>query len=636
MIGVGDSGLIAGVLQLSVPSYALRLVHRFGTQRVGWFVVTAFISLAFLHLLGPAKPAGTGLGSAILMDTLYAGGSVLLIIGMCHVENLFAEQERVRSQTASLRSEWESRFKEESANLARANQGLVQEIAQRDQIVEALKASEAHYRFLFVENPQPMWILDLRSCRFLAVNSATLRQYGFTAEEFMTLTGRDLLLPVNAAGFLEDISKPCPAVESRGVWQHCKKDGTLIDVELSAVDLTFGDAAARLFLATDITERRRREMDLRKVHKMETVGHVAGGVAHHLNNILTIIEGNASILMEKPLDLQSAEKLEHISSAVMRAAGITRQLLAAGARQSLRLESLDLNGLIRSLNPMLRRLIGEHIALESSCAYLPQIHADRRLLEHVIINLVLNARDAMSDGGVLTIGTARVRIDDDKIETGHPGKTGEFVRLSISDTGCGMTPQIESRLFEPFFTTREQGLGLGLASVFGIVKQHSGWVEYTTDAGSGTEFRVFLPATSKLPETAQPAEAAPAKQAKATVLLVEPEDRARTLAHFVLNRHGYKVIEADCGATALVLWDSQATDVDLLFTNLILPGDISGRALAERFQQSKPGLKVVYSVDQNPGADEQAAIQPEGMELVSKPFGPDKLIQVIRSSLGAA
>ena len=635
MIGAGDSGLIAGVLQLSVPSYALRLVHRFGTQRVGWFVVTAFISLAFLHLLGPAKPAGTGVGSAILLDALYAGGSVLLIIGMCHVENLFAEQERTRSQTESLRSEWESQVSEETANLARTNQGLVQEIARRDQIVDALRASEAHYRFLFVENPQPMWILDLRSCRFLAVNNAALRQYGFTAEEFMTLTGRDLMLPVKAAAFLEDISKPCSAVESRGVWQHCKKDGTLIDVELSAVDMTFGEAAARLFLVSDITERRRREMELRKTHKMETVGLVAGGVAHHLNNILTIIEGNASILMEKPLDLQSAEKLEHISSAVMRASGIARQLLAAGGRQTLRLESLDLNGMIRSLNPMLRRLIGEHIALEISCAYVPQIQADRRLLEHVIINLVLNARDAMADGGVLALGTARVRIDDAKIETGHPDKTGEFVRFSVRDTGCGMTPQIQSRLFEPFFTTREQGLGLGLASIFGIVKQHSGWIEYTTEAGSGTEFRIFLPATSKLTDTAQPAETTAAKQVKATVLLVEPEDRSRTLAHFVLNRYGYKVIEADCGATALVLWDSQAANVDLLFTNLNLPGDISGRALAERFQQSKPGLKVIYSVDQNPGADEQAAIQPEGMDLISKPFGPDKLVQVVQSSLAS-
>ena len=234
-----------------------------------------------------------------------------------------------------------------------------------------------------------------------------------------------------------------------------------------------------------------------------------------------------------------------------------------------------------------------------------------------------------------TIGTARVRIDDNKIETGHPDKTGEFVRLSVSDTGCGMTPQIQSRLFEPFFTTREQGLGLGLASVYGIIKQHSGWIEFTTDAGSGTEFRVFLPATSKLPDTAQPAEAAPAKQGRATVLLVEPDDRSRTLAHFVLNRHGYKIIEADCAATALLLWDGQGANVDLLFTNLNLPGDISGRALAERLQQSKPGLKVVYSVDQNPGADEQVSIQPEGMELVSKPFGPDRLVQVVQGSLAS-
>jgi signal transduction histidine kinase len=420
------------------------------------------------------------------------------------------------------------------------------------------------------------------------------------------------------------------------VWQHCKKDGTLMDVELTAFDLKFGEAAARLILANDITQRRRREMELRKTHKMETIGHVAGGVAHHLNNILTIIQGNASILMEKPLDLQSTEKLEHISSAVTRASGLARQLLAAGGRQPMRPEALDLNGLIRSLNPMLRRLVGEQVALEVSTAYVPRIQVDRRMLEHVIINLTLNARDAMSEGGVLTISTARVHIDDEKVETGHPGKSGDFVRLSVRDTGCGISSQIQSRLFEPFFTTREQGMGLGLASIHGIVKQHSGWVEFSTDVGSGTEFRIFLPIVSSSTDPAQSAEAQPARQGKETILLVEPEDRARTLAHFVLNRFGYRIIEADCASTAMLFWNTQSANIDLLLTNMKLPGDISGTALAKKFQEHKPGLKVVFSVDANQETNEQTSSQPEGMQLISKPFSPDNLVQVIGSSLTAA
>ena len=640
MIGVGVVGAvgavgtfswIAGALQLVVPSYALRLIRRFGTQQVGWFIVTAFASLALLHLLGPQKSMGAGPVSGITLDFVYAIGAALLLIGMGHIETLFSEREQSRWSEESLRRKWESQIKEETVALARTNQELLEELARRDQAGTALEESEARYRSLFMENPQPMWVLDLRSCRFLAVNKAVLRQYGFTADEFMTLTGRDLLLPSAAAEFLQDVSKPCPGVESRGIWQHCKKDGTLIDVEISAVDLKFGEVSARLFLANDITRRRRREMEVRKAHKLEIIGQVAGGVAHHFNNILAIIEGHVSVLLEKPLDLKSAEQVEHISATVGRAANLTRQLLAAGGRQLINPAPVDLNGLIRNMTPLLRRLAGERIALDNTFSWLPPALADRQSVERVIVNLVLNARDAMPNGGKLTFRTAKVHLDEDAVESGHSGKSGDFIRLAVRDTGCGMTPQVQSRLFEPFFTTKGpgKGLGLGLASVYGLVKQQGGWIEFTTHARVGTEFKIFLPCAPESTNT----DATPAAPAKGTILLVEAEERTRALARFVLDRHGYRIIEADCAATALVLWAGQGASVDLLLTDMNFPNGLSGCDLALQLRQSRPGLKVVYTSGANGDTADQDPALWEGLKIISKPYSPDTLLQAVQDSL---
>ena len=636
MSGLGVFGWIAGALQLVVPTYAFRLVRRFGTQRVGWFVATAFISLALLHLLEPQRYIGGRSVPGLTLDFIYVVGSVLLLSGMSHIETLFSERERARWSEERLRRKWKAEAAEETAHLVRTNQELVQEIARRDQLEKALEESESQYRNLFTDNPQPMWILELRSCRFLAANQAALRLYGFTAEEFMTLTGRDLLLPAAAAGFLRDVCQPCRGAQSRGIWQHCKKDGTLIDVEITAIDLNFGDTPARLMLANDITRRRQREMEQRNALKLETIGHVAGGVAHHFNDLLAVIEGHTTALLERPLDLKSAEELEHISKTVTRANALTRQLLAAAGRQLLQPEPLDLNGLLRNMNPLIHRLIGEHILPEITCRYAPLILADRPLVEHVIVNLVLNARDAMPNGGTLSISTAKVRIDEDHVESGHPGRAGDFVRLTVRDTGCGMTPEVQARLFEPFFTTRDpgKGMGLGLATVYGIVRQLSGWIDFATEVGVGTEFRVFLPCAPGLPATGE-TEFSPAAPAKGTILLVESDERVRAMARFVLNGHNYRVIEADSAATALVLWQGQGTNVSLLLIDERLPGDITGCDLAHRLQQSQPALKVIYTSDSTAEPDGQASAQLDGVTYISKPYSPDNLVRTVQSTLGS-
>lgn len=571
------------------------------------------------------------------MNLVLMIGSVLLLIGMGHMETVFSEREHAQWSEQSLKKRWESKLKEETANLVAAKEELLQELARRDEIQQALEESEARYRFLFMENPQPMWTLDLRSCRFLAVNQAALRQYGFAAEEFMALTGRDLLLPANVAEFLQDAAKPCPGVEARGVWRHCKKDGTLIEVEITAVDLMYADSPARLILATDITERGRRESKLRNACKLEVMGQLAGGVAHHFNDLFTIIDGNASALLEKQLDPRSAEQLEHIGAAITRASGLTRQLLAAGGRQMMKPEPVDLNALIRISNQMVRRLLGERIVLENVCgSFLPPVQADRHLLEHVIVNLVLNSREAMPNGGTLTISTAKVRVTEDEAKRDPQLRAGDFVRLEVRDTGCGMAPQVQSRLFEPFFTTRDagEGMGLGLASVYGIVSQHSGWMEFSSEVGVGTEFRVFLPCAPTPDDLAGNDSQTATSRVKGTVFLVEAEDRVRALARFVLNRHGYRVIEADCSATALVLWAGQAPSVDLLLTDVSLPGDLSGSQLAAQLRQNRPGLKVIYAGESDSSPDAPNPELLEGSKFISKPYNPDSLLKAVEGLFG--
>ena len=617
-----------------VPSYALRLVRRFGTRQVGWFIVTVFSSLALLHLMGLMRAPGVSPAGGGRLDLVYLIGSVLLLIGMGHVETLFAERQQARWNEEVLRRTLKSRVQEETAELLAAKEELVQELARRDERVGALEQSEARYRVLFEENPQPMLVLDLRSCRFLAANQAALHGTGFAADELMALTGRDAVSPADADAFLQDAAKPCSGVEPRGVWKHCTKNGTVIEVEITAVDFQCGDSAARLILATNVTPRRQRETQLKKAQKMEAIGRIAGGVALHFNTLFTLIEADADALLDQLQDLQSAERLEHIRVAVGRASGLTRQLLVASGKQPVKPEPVNLNEVIKDMNAMLRQLLGDSVALENIFGYhTALILADRHLIERAIVHLALNARDAMTGGGTLTLRTSKVRVAEDEAAREPQARAGDFVRLEVRDNGCGMPAEVRENLFEPFFTTKSPGMGLGLASVRGIVSQHSGWIDLVTEPGAGTEFRIYLPCapSSSAPGDAKPGPAAPA--IKGTILLVEPEDRLRALARFVLNHQGYRVIEADGSATALVLWAGQASAVDLLLIDLNLRGDFSGTQLAERLRQARPGLKVVYASDQPMSGDVQDQAPSEGFTYIPKPYSPGGLLQAVQSLL---
>jgi two-component system cell cycle sensor histidine kinase/response regulator CckA len=638
MIGVGAFDATAGALQLVVPSYGLRLVRRFGVQRVGWFLVVAFATLASLHLLEPVGPGGRGFGPDFALNVVYVAGSVLLLIGMGHMDTFFSQHERARSQEENLNEQWGEQVERKTAHLTRANEALQQEIVRRQHAEALLQESEAQYRFLFTENPQPMWIFDLQQCRFLAVNKAALRHYGYSPDEFMRLTPQDLLPSEQAEAFLLDVSQSCAHAESRTCWQHYRRDQSLIDVELSARDLSYSGVPARLVVIHDLTQRRNQEAEAFQANKMEMVGRIAGGVAHRFNDILSVIETHTALLRQSAKDPAAAEQLQELSVVTTRGTNLGYQMLATSGRQLMQPRPLDLNRLITNLSLILRRVAGDKVLFQNLVGRTPlPIMGDPKVIENVLISLVKNARDAMPDKGTVTINTAVVQVSKPPIQQDPQSNVTEFVRISVRDTGCGMTPEVREHLFEPFFTTKgpDKGQGLGLACVFGSVRQHWGWVEYTTAVGSGTEFRIFLPCVSDslLPSVSE-IQASTTVQ-RGTVLLIDPDDRARGVARYVLNRNGYRVIEADSSSIALVLWEGQARQVDLVLTDLALPGS-SGFDLANQLRQSRPDLKVVFACANEAELKNQEANLQEDMKWVAKPYRSDQLAETIERMLPQA
>jgi PAS domain S-box-containing protein len=426
--------------------------------------------------------------------------------------------------------------------------------------------------------------------------------------------------------------------EWRGEFHNRKKNGELF-WELSMISPIFNAAGAithYLAVKEDITERKQLEEQLRQSQKMEAFGQLAGGIAHDFNNLLTIIQGNVALLQE-PSNSDQAGGLVEISKAAERAANLTRQLLTFSRRQVFQPKPLDLNEVVANTSKMLQRLIGEHIGLETHFA--PggaPIQADRTMMEQILMNLAVNSRDAMTKGGRLIIQTASVAVSEADAETNPKSRPGSFIRLKITDTGCGMTPETLERIFEPFFTTKEvgKGTGLGLATVFGIVEQHHGWIEVESKLNSGTTFCIHLPRLAESEKSQTEFSRAPeVRGGNETILLVEDEAPVRSLARTVLEQKGYHVIEADSGPSALELWKQHRDTIDLLLTDMVMPGGISGQELAKRLLSEKPGLKVIYNsgyTDEMLGENSPLRDNPNFME---KPFGLHQLLKQVRDCL---
>jgi signal transduction histidine kinase/CheY-like chemotaxis protein len=388
---------------------------------------------------------------------------------------------------------------------------------------------------------------------------------------------------------------------------------------------------------SDITERLNLEAQLRHSVKMEAVGQLAAGVAHDFNNILTIIQGHAELLTQTPgLEPKCENSARQIASAAERASQLINRLLMFSRKQVMQQRHVNLNDIIRHISPMLHGLVGERVTFEFQAGPdLPALCVDVGMMEQVVVNLVINARDAMRQGGRLVLTTSRRALEPVASVVNPEARPGHFVCLIVTDTGCGMSAATLSHMFEPFFTTKEtgKGTGLGLATVYGIVKQHQGWVLVESQVEKGSTFTIFLPCALESAMAAP--EEIPSAMALGdeTILVVEDEPALRELVVNILELCGYRIYQAGTGPQALKVWEEHKAEIDLLLTDMVMPEGMSGGQLAERLKAEDPGLKVIYTSGYSPGMAGKDIALLEGFNFLPKPYPPRRLAHLVRECL---
>ena len=500
---------------------------------------------------------------------------------------------------------------------------------QRRLAEQALHESESRYRELFDANPHPMWVHDLESGALLAVNTAATQAYGYTADEFLGMTMADLIDTSARDG--EAALSPSPGAE-----RHIRKNREPIDVEVSAHEIQFAGRRARLVVATDVSERRRLETELRQSQKMQAIGQLAGGIAHDFNNILSIILGfGSTVLMTLEPDDPNHEAVSQMMLAGERAALLTRQLLAFGRKQRVAPRILDLNGIVRDMDAMIRRLVGEDIQIDLGLAPdLGTVRADPAQIQQVLMNLVVNARDAMPRGGRLLLETKTVWLDEAFVQR-HVGVTaGPHAQLGVSDNGVGITPDVLPRIFEPFFTTKDvgRGTGLGLATVYAIVSGAGGLVQVYSEPGRGTTFKIYLPCVDGVPEDLRSRETGVPPRGTETILVVEDEPGVRELVAKSLESLGYTVVEAGNPMEARHRAEDLGDRLGLLVTDVVMPRG-GGPELARTLAASRPHLRVLYISGYTTDAVADRGGPDSGEAFLSKPFTPHALAHAVRAVL---
>lgn len=645
--------------------------------------------------------------------------------------------------------------------------GILKQRALRAAERAATKEHDASFRLLFDNNPLPMWVFDCETLYVLEVNAATVAHYGYTREEFLTMQLTDLLPADAVPRFLEATSAMPPDQTVVSQWRHCRKDRTVISVQMSAHRLSFqgrsaalvvaediserkryeeeirylttharcllwygtvvdphgeglmhwntrvfDEAAAQAFVpldllpsesypdawyrhrlpedqqltdtismaairggqthygaafrcrqrdgvirwfdeqvyvesigvhmwrvvgvATDITEQRHLEEQLRRAQRMESIGRLAGGIAHDFNNLITVITGSAELAREAlPSNHPGRADLQVISASAERAAALTRQLLAFARKQMLEPRVIILNDLLAEMDQLLRRLVPADIELVTvPVSDLGQVKVDPGQIEQVLVNLVVNACDAMPNGGRLTIETGNIFLDDAYARSHMSVVPGEYIMLAVSDTGMGMSPEVLARVFEPFFTTKEvgKGTGLGLATSYGIVKQHGGHIWVYSEVDHGTTFKLYFPRVDAPLDSRSGIDTTAPLVGTETVLLVEDEPAVRTLAARVLHTLGYTVVEATDGAEALTMAMMSSTSIHLLITDVVMP-EMGGKLLADQLAEHIPCLKVLFMSGYTDMAMLHHGKLNEGMDFLQKPFTPAALAQKVRTVL---
>ncbi len=521
---------------------------------------------------------------------------------------------------------------------------VVRDITESERAAAALRESEARFRTLFESAPEAIIVFDPDTRLVTDANENALRMFEASREELVP-TDLDRLSPaVQTDGTASDkavrelirrtLAGDTPAVE----WMAQSLRGRPIAVELRLVRLP---AAGRNLVRgslTDISDRKRLEEQLGQAQRMESIGQLAGGIAHDFNNILTVIQGNASLLLsDEGFPEAYNEAVQQIAQSSTFAAGLTRQLLVFSRKQMIQRTALDVNGVIQQTSRLLRRVIGEDISLEvQPSVNLPPIFADNGMIEQVLLNLVVNSRDAMPRGGRLTITAGLVDRDEAYRRRVPQALAGRFVCIAVADTGSGIPADIMPRIFDPFFTTKEvgKGTGLGLATVYGIVQQHQGWIELDSTVGVGTEFRVHFPCIAETAAAPVPPVAVePRAPRTETILVVEDEALVRLTSCTILQRSGYTILEAASPRAALELWAAHRDRIDLVFTDVVMPGGMTGRDLVEILRRDHPDLKALFTSGYSSDLLGHDFVRTKANFFLQKPFGAAELKRVVSECL---
>lgn len=521
-------------------------------------------------------------------------------------------------------------------------QGTFQDITDRKLAEIELRTANQRLRELTDVIDDVFWITDPQKQKMLYVSPAFEKIWGRQVDQLYA-DPRVWLDAIHAED-RERIRKAAQEEQSAGKYNHqyriVRPDGGVRWIHDRAFAVVGGDSAvARIVgVARDITEQKLLEDQFRQSQKMEAIGQLAGGVAHDFNNILAVLMLQTEVLQRDPnLSAHSGKKLATMYEYVERAANLTRQLLVFSRREMMQMQRIDLNLVVADLSRMLRRIIEENVELRLNIPDDPcLIHANRGMIGQVLMNLAVNARDAMPEGGCIDIETRQIQLDDSAAQIMPEAVAGEYAVLSVSDSGSGIDPEILSRIYEPFFTTKQadRGTGLGLSTVFGIVKQHGGWLKVYSELGKGTNFQVFLPrvqSTSAQAAAESAIEAAPG--GVETILYVEDETAVRGLVLEMLERHGYKVIAAEDGEDALLQWGALQESVKLLITDVVMPGGWSGQRLAQRLREERPDLPVIYTSGYSATAAGAASSENASDPFVQKPFGMREFLSVVRRTL---
>jgi len=530
---------------------------------------------------------------------------------------------------------------EAARKLRREKMSLLEHLSERKRMEEALRESEERFE-AFMDNSPAVAFMKDEEGRFAYANKPFERRFNLNKPDWAGKTDLDLW----PAPIAEQMRANDRAVLAAGTAKELEETMPTPDNRLHSwmvFKFPLRDSSGRQYLgciALDITERKQLEAQFRQAQKMEAVGRLAGGIAHDFNNLLTIIVGYTQRLLSRCSSKDTVhDELQEISKAGYRAASLTQQLLAFSRRQMLQPKILDLNAVVSDTSKMLQRMIGEDIRLATELAPdVGSIKVDPGQIEQVIMNLAVNARDAMPQGGKLTIETENVDLERPMPYGPVTVSPGRYVVLSVRDTGQGMDADIQARIFEPFFTTKEpgKGTGLGLSTVYGIAKQSGGYIFVSSQPGRGTTFRLYLPRVQETAELFEPDDSSGAStQGSGTLLLAEDEVGVRALVRRILEGNGYTILEASNGAQALELYEGCNGSIDLLITDVVMPGGMSGRQLADCLLAKRPTLKVLYVSGYTDEAIGRHGVLEKGVEFLKKPFTPEALARKVREVLEA-